>query len=287
MKATVGVRKTIRKGHRTGRIAIEGGKGSVKLRADGVIHLIWTPNAKIDVVDARAAVAMVNSTTALGCVIEPTTAAQRRLSTSSRMPPLEPGNEVTLYYDTCHPSRWSLSLPRQENSVLVTGPKTLSASAGGCQMRGAHSGYALPPQLQDAVASSGAGAHSIACATHNGGQVEPIRWPFAGTVLLESGRTALEEPERANAVPPGGVGEPDADLGEALPKVAFLGRPSFPSGLKYLMRREGAALFHQAPGRDQRLRWRQRLLGDRLHSSASVRQRPPKSVTWPGLPRAP
>jgi hypothetical protein len=110
------------------------------------------------------------------------------------------------------------------------------------------------------VASSAAGAHTITRATHNGGQIEPVGLPFAGTVLLESGRTALEEPERANAVPPGGVGEPDADLGETLPKVPFLGRPSFPSGLKYLMRGEGPARFNQAPGRDQRLHRRQRLL---------------------------
>lgn len=60
VQATIGVRKTIRKGHRVGRIAIEGGKGSVELRADGVIHLLWTPHVKIDVVDARAAMAMVN-----------------------------------------------------------------------------------------------------------------------------------------------------------------------------------------------------------------------------------
>jgi hypothetical protein len=94
------------------------------------------------------------------------------------------------------------------------------------------------------VASSAAGAHPIACATHNGGQVEPVGRPFAGTVLLESGRTSLEEPERANAVPPGGVGDPDADLGETLPKVAFFGRPSFPAGLEHLMGGEGPASFH-------------------------------------------
>jgi hypothetical protein len=94
------------------------------------------------------------------------------------------------------------------------------------------------------VASSAAGAHPIACATHNGGQVEPVGRPFAGTVLLESGRTSLEEPERANAVPPGGVGESDTDLGESLPKVAFFGRSSFPAGLEYLMGGEGPASFH-------------------------------------------
>ncbi len=50
----------IRKGHRMPRIPIEGGKGTVGLRGDGVVHLIWTPNARIDVADARAAMAMVN-----------------------------------------------------------------------------------------------------------------------------------------------------------------------------------------------------------------------------------
>ena len=50
----------IRKVHRMPRIPIEGGKGTVGLRGDGVVHLIWTPNARIDVADARAAMAMVN-----------------------------------------------------------------------------------------------------------------------------------------------------------------------------------------------------------------------------------
>jgi hypothetical protein len=135
--------------------------------------------------------------------------------------------------------------------------------------------------------SSVAGVHPIACAIHNGGQVEPVGRPFAGTVLLESGRTAIDEPEGANAVPPGGVGEPDADLGETLPKVAFFSRPSFPAGLEYLMGSEGPASFHQTPGRDQRLRRRLRLFRDGFDAGASVWQRPPQRVTRPGLSRAP
>ncbi|MDQ0864719.1 hypothetical protein QF036_002300 [Arthrobacter globiformis] len=87
--------------------------------------------------------------------------------------------------------------------------------------------------------------------------------------------------------PPGGVGEPDADLGETLPEVAFFGRPGFPTGLEYLMGGEGPAGLHQTPSRDQRLRRRQRLLRDRLNAGASVRQGPPKSVTGAGLTRAP
>ncbi|KRE60545.1 hypothetical protein ASG92_21590 [Arthrobacter sp. Soil736] len=42
------------------RIAIEGGKGTVELRADGLIHLVWMPNARISATDARAAMAGVN-----------------------------------------------------------------------------------------------------------------------------------------------------------------------------------------------------------------------------------
>jgi len=42
------------------RIAINGGKGTVALQANGVVHLIWMPNARIEAVDARAAMAAVN-----------------------------------------------------------------------------------------------------------------------------------------------------------------------------------------------------------------------------------
>lgn len=137
------------------------------------------------------------------------------------------------------------------------------------------------------IASSGADANAIACARHNGGQVEPVGRPLAGTVLPEPGRTALYKPERAKAVTPGGVGEPDTDLGESLPKVAFVGWPGFPAGLKYLMGGEGPAIFHQTPGRYQSLCRRQRLLRNRFDAGASVRQWPPKRVTWPGLSRSP
>jgi hypothetical protein len=52
-------------------------------------------------------------------------------------------------------------------------------------------GRAHRPAASVLVASSGAGANAIACASHNGGQVEPVGRPLAGTILPESGRTAL------------------------------------------------------------------------------------------------
>ncbi len=105
--------------------------------------------------------------------------------------------------------------------------------------------------------------------------------------MLESRLTSLEEPERANAVASGGVGERDAYLGETLPKVAFFFRPSLPAGLENLMGGEWPTGFYQTAGRDQRLGRRQRLLGDRLNTDASIGQRPPEGVTWPSLTRAP
>ncbi|MEO3931794.1 STAS/SEC14 domain-containing protein [Micrococcaceae bacterium Sec7.4] len=39
---------------------VDGGKGSVELRDDGLIHLQWLPGIAIDVEDARAAMAKVN-----------------------------------------------------------------------------------------------------------------------------------------------------------------------------------------------------------------------------------
>ncbi|MDQ0824368.1 hypothetical protein QFZ60_000541 [Arthrobacter sp. B2I5] len=41
-------------------MTVDGGKGTVELRADGVIHLIWEPSVRIEVEDAQAAMATVN-----------------------------------------------------------------------------------------------------------------------------------------------------------------------------------------------------------------------------------
>lgn len=41
-------------------IMVEGGKGTVELQADGVIHLTWKPNVSIEAQDAHAAMAAVN-----------------------------------------------------------------------------------------------------------------------------------------------------------------------------------------------------------------------------------
>ncbi|PNI07061.1 STAS/SEC14 domain-containing protein [Arthrobacter sp. AFG7.2] len=41
-------------------LIVDGGKGSVDLRPDGVIHLIWEPKVRIELQDAEAAMAAVN-----------------------------------------------------------------------------------------------------------------------------------------------------------------------------------------------------------------------------------
>ncbi|WP_247048734.1 DUF7793 family protein [Arthrobacter rhizosphaerae] len=41
-------------------IAIQSGKGTVELRADGVIHLVWKPRIVLEAADAHAAMAKVN-----------------------------------------------------------------------------------------------------------------------------------------------------------------------------------------------------------------------------------
>ena len=40
--------------------AIQGGKGTLELRADGVLHLVWKPGVTIEVADSRAAMDTVN-----------------------------------------------------------------------------------------------------------------------------------------------------------------------------------------------------------------------------------
>lgn len=42
-------------------IVLEGGKGTVALENDEVIHPLWTPEVRIETADARAAMAAVNS----------------------------------------------------------------------------------------------------------------------------------------------------------------------------------------------------------------------------------
>ena len=41
-------------------VVVDGGKGTVELRTDGIIHLVWEPRVRIEVHDARAAMAAVN-----------------------------------------------------------------------------------------------------------------------------------------------------------------------------------------------------------------------------------
>lgn len=41
-------------------VVVDGGKGTVELRSDGLIHLIWEPRVRIEQEDAKAAMAAVN-----------------------------------------------------------------------------------------------------------------------------------------------------------------------------------------------------------------------------------
>ena len=41
-------------------ITVEGGKGTVELKADGIFHLVWKERVHIDAADAHAAMAAVN-----------------------------------------------------------------------------------------------------------------------------------------------------------------------------------------------------------------------------------
>jgi hypothetical protein len=41
-------------------VTVDGGKGTVELRSDGLIHLIWEPKVRIEQEDAKAAMAAVN-----------------------------------------------------------------------------------------------------------------------------------------------------------------------------------------------------------------------------------
>jgi len=111
------------------------------------------------------------------------------------------------------------------------------------------------------------------------GQVEPVPGTIARVVLFESGRTPLEEPDSAGAVPAGSVREADTDLGQTLPQVAFFARTSLPTGLEDLMGSKGPTFSYQIPGQGQGLRRWQWLLRNRLDAGRPVGQRPAKSIT--------
>ncbi|MGY4542626.1 hypothetical protein ACVWY0_002550 [Arthrobacter sp. UYNi723] len=40
---------------------VDGGKGTVALLDDGIIHLLWKPRVRIEAADAQAAMAAVNA----------------------------------------------------------------------------------------------------------------------------------------------------------------------------------------------------------------------------------
>ena len=48
---------------------------------------------------------------------------------------LEAGTEVVLHYDACHPARWGLGEPREDNPALALG-WTLTAIGAGCTLIG-------------------------------------------------------------------------------------------------------------------------------------------------------
>ncbi len=79
------------------------------------------------------------------------------------------------------------------------------------------------------------------------------------------------------------MGEPDAELGKALPQVTLLGRPSLPPGLQDLVSRERAAVADQLVSQYQGLVGWQRLLGYRLDAGGAVRQGSAEGIAGPLL----
>ncbi|WAP50857.1 hypothetical protein OL239_12780 [Arthrobacter sp. ATA002] len=57
------------------------------------------------------------------------------LHTAEQTRGLEPGTVVALHYDACHPARWGLGEPREENPALAVG-WTLTAVGAACTLAG-------------------------------------------------------------------------------------------------------------------------------------------------------
>jgi hypothetical protein len=116
------------------------------------------------------------------------------------------------------------------------------------------------------------------------GEVEPVDRTAAGLVLFDPGHTSLEETGSSDAVTTRGMRQPDADLREALPQIAFFVRTSLPAGLQDLMRSERPAFLHQPPSQAQCLHRRQRLFRNRLDADSPIGQGAAKSIARASLP---
>ena len=78
---------------------------------------------------------------------------------------------------------------------------------------------------------------------------------WLGLVLVRADALGAppEQGDRAAGVAPAGVGQPDRDLGQALPQIALAGRGGLPGRLEDLVRVERAALPEQLVGEPGRV----------------------------------
>jgi hypothetical protein len=95
--------------------------------------------------------------------------------------------------------------------------------------------------------------------------------------------SALDEAYGTNGVASRGMRQPDAQLGEALPQLAFLVGAVLPSRFEHFMRCEGSTRPDKLPGESQGFVRRQGDVGDRFDAHRTVRKGTPQRVARSSL----
>src|ERR1700678_1331612 len=121
-----------------------------------------------------------------------------------------------------------------------------------------------------------------------GGIARLVRWPGLLLVGADSPGAAAEQRDGAAGVAAVGVGQPDRDLGEPLPTIAFLRRGGLQRGLEDLLRVKRAPRAQQLIGKPGRVRPGEReVVGDRGHGPGGLGwgERTAERVTGTCIPR--
>ena len=114
--------------------------------------------------------------------------------------------------------------------------------------------------------------HVAAGARDERWEVESVGRSGSLLVGLETVRCTLDEPRGPDGVSARLVRQSHAQLGQALPQLAFLFRARLPPDLEGFVRSEGASIVEQTSGVSQGPCWRTRFFGDGLDAPLAVRQ---------------
>jgi hypothetical protein len=119
---------------------------------------------------------------------------------------------------------------------------------------------------------------------YHGREIQTVRWR-AGERLQPVGGAGQQGSGTAR-IAPAHMGEPDRQLGQPPPELAFLRRGGLPHRFQYLVGMEGPVGVEQPLRLRERVTWRQgQIVGHGGLTAYAARQGPPIGVPWPCVAR--